>query len=707
MNKFQSLNGIWNYRIGKGKKREISVPFSCLAVGHSECEKTFDLEYTADKVYLNFDAITYSAKVFLNEVFLGSMLPYCKYSFDITDIAKEEENNLLVELEDINAEFGPTAGWENFGGIIRGVTVLFKCENHIEDVFAHYILTDNYSSALFTAETKCSIHENSEFNIKLFYGDTLVTEYIQPANNNYIEQKIENIILWSPENPNLYRLEVTLLCNGIICDTYNCNIGFREISCDKHRFKINGKYEFLKGVCKHEMYGDSGHCPTEEQIRSDLQQIKNTGCNFVRLVHYPHSEKTLDIADEIGLFVSEEPGLWWSDTSNPAIYESSIEVLKRTVIRDRNHPCVAFWLCFNECRFTEKFLIDSAKVCKENDPTRMVSGANCMSDEDTLKYYNLCGFDFYTMHPYSQTFERAAKSAKILNDKPLFFTEWGGHFVYNNPKLLSEFLSEINKLYMYADDHGALAGASFWFWAELNDFNRHDASVVDGHLYEGLVDRYRNPTLIYDTFCKGIKRIGKKAVEYPFWYEPKSELYGKNLLSDDTKSGFEEFVKNYDEGPTMRPRRLIKGPVLCDVAPLNNVPLLVNNNDEYKIKCDVITDKLNIIGLVGFGKGYPLSDQYGEDVATLEVLYESGEKQSYTFKNGIDVTTVFTTKWSSQINPVAENSDTFAYFGYEKNSEKYVINRKEIETDIENTIKEIIIRSANNGYALLIYGIIY
>lgn len=61
-------------------------------------------------------------------------------------------------------------------------------------------------------------------------------------------------------------------------------------------------------------------------------------------------------------------------------------------------------------------MIDSARVCRENDPTRLVSGANCMSDEDTLIYYQLCGFDFYTMHPYSQTIDRAKHSAAVLSE---------------------------------------------------------------------------------------------------------------------------------------------------------------------------------------------------------------------------------------------------------------------------------------------------
>ena len=88
----QNLNGTWNYRIGKGKEREIEVPFSALPVGHSECSRMFDLEYHAERVFLRMEGITYAAKVYVNDFFLGEMGPYSEYRFEITDIVKAEGN---------------------------------------------------------------------------------------------------------------------------------------------------------------------------------------------------------------------------------------------------------------------------------------------------------------------------------------------------------------------------------------------------------------------------------------------------------------------------------------------------------------------------------------------------------------------------------------------------------------------------------------
>ena len=708
----QSLNGKWNYRIGKGKWENIDVPFSKLPVGHSECQLNFDLESNSDKIFLKFDGITYSAKITLNGTFLGEMYPYTEYEYDVTKIVKNTANELLVELEDISPVFGPTEGWENFGGIIRDVSVLYKNSNYIEDVFFHSKLLNNYSDAEFVVETKAFDNSNAEFEITLSYNDEAVISYTQKG-GEIITENINSVRLWSPDSPNLYKLDVKLFEKHKEVDTYTCNVGFREISCERHRFLVNGKPLFFKGVCKHEMIGDSGHCPTFEQMEADMKMLKGMGCNFVRLVHYPHNKKILDIADRIGLMVSEEPGLWWSETGNPEVSKGSLEVLKRTIYRDRNHASIVFWLCFNECMFTEKFLVDSAKLCKQCDPSRMVSGANCMTDEETLKYYNICGFDFYTMHPYSDTMERAKTSAKILNDKPLLFTEWGGYFVYNNPHLLMDFMTDMHNMYLSNSDESSLAGAFFWFWAELNDYNRGEPACTDGNLFEGLVDRYRKPTMIFDTFVKGLNLSDNADKTADFWHYT-DEAYesfdgckklkageGKNY--DDVFKKVSDFEKNHNG--TMRHRELTVGPRILNIGNLDNTPVIVADGNCVEFLGDAKGNTLKIAGLTSLTKGYPISGEYGEEVAQIAINYTDGTNEIMTLKNGVDITTAFKLNMSSEINPVAENAKRLITFGYDKNFEVYVANIKDINLNENKALKNVTIQSKNNGYTLLIYGL--
>ena len=82
--KIQSLNGLWSRKIGEGEPFEQVVPYSATPVGKSTCVRKFFTE-SFKRLFLKLDGITYRAWVSLNGRFLGEMLPYCEYEFEITD----------------------------------------------------------------------------------------------------------------------------------------------------------------------------------------------------------------------------------------------------------------------------------------------------------------------------------------------------------------------------------------------------------------------------------------------------------------------------------------------------------------------------------------------------------------------------------------------------------------------------------------------
>ena len=155
----------------------------------------------------------------------------------------------------------------------------------------------------------------------------------------------------------------------------------------------------------------------------------------------------------------------------------------------------------------------------------------------------------------------------------------------------------------------------------------------------------------------------------------------------------------------MRPRKLTKGPVLKEVLSLNDIPVMICDGDELQIEYNRFTENVTIVGLVSMSKGYPLSGEYGEDVFTLEISYDSGETEKHAFKNGVDVTTAFTVHKSSRINPVAESAKRTLTFGYDKNFEGYVINSVTLKTENRSKIKQLSFHSSDNGYDLLLYGV--
>src|SRR5205807_2111964 len=114
--------------------------------------------------------------------------------------------------------------------------------------------------------------------------------------------------------------------------------GFRSFAIRGRMFEWNGKPLVLQGVCRHDMWHEQGFTLTTAQMRQDMVAIKQLGANFVRLVHYPHHRYIVDLAEELGLLVTEEPGFWQVDFDNlpRAQIEAGLATLAATIRRDWN-----------------------------------------------------------------------------------------------------------------------------------------------------------------------------------------------------------------------------------------------------------------------------------------------------------------------------------------------------------------------------------
>ena len=324
----QSLNGWWDYRIGDGAFTKKRVPYSALPVGRSECVLIFDRESNArnKRAFLVFEGITYEAGVNLNGKFLGKMLPYCEYRFEVTDLLTEKGNILSVEIKDIEPAFGPSEGWENYGGIIRDVYLEYTYTIFAEDVIWSNTLSEDYDIAgccvkiaLNGISNTEEIARNSVKTKAVLRDDCGKIVGEGESHDGNIAFVVEEPKLWSPKTPNLYTLQCIVFEGEQEMDCITQKVGFKDFKTKGKRFYLNGEPFFILGVNRHDLWGKAGHTLSEDQMQKDLRMIKDNGMNYVRLVHYPHNKRILEIADEIGLLVSEEPGLWWSDMHNQEI----------------------------------------------------------------------------------------------------------------------------------------------------------------------------------------------------------------------------------------------------------------------------------------------------------------------------------------------------------------------------------------------------
>lgn len=723
----QILDGLWYYRIGNGMFTKKQIPYSDHPVGESECVLIFDAAEDLEerRAFLIFEGITYSAEVYLNDEFLGTMYPYSEYKFEVSNCLLETENRLRVKIYDMHVAFGPSEGWENYGGIIRSVYMEYTNFCMIEDAHWHTALNPDFTSAECCVDFQLDPPgEPAEFEAVLKNRNGAVVAEGR-SQKDQVKFTVTNPELWSPDFPYLYTLECSLYRHGEKCDFTSQRVGIKELVTKGKRFYLNGEPIFLLGLNRHDIYGEHGHTLTEEEMYKDMQMIKSTGVNYVRLVHYPHHKRILELADELGLLVSEEPGLWWSDVKDPEISKGALEVLKRVILRDRNHVSVAFWLSFNECIFTLEFLRESAKVSRRYDPYRMVSGANCMSNEMTKEQYPICGFDFYTMHPYGPTVDRMMESAKMLTEMPLLLTEWGGSYCYENPHLFREFAETIIEYWNHPEEEPVIAGAAYWFWAEMYELGRGKPGCVDGILKEGLVDIYRNPLPDLEVFREAFSKLKyvKTEPDYEISYEYKVtkiaefETVPLPEFSDQDQANWEKMIS--DSKVPVKPyridmkaiRKMEKGPKLpCDIRYFGHMPVNLSETpfvvtDEFEIKTDICASALYIIGNTGMPKGFPVDGKYGEPVCEYIVTYEDGTVEKHEMQNGRDITTATAQHGPSRINPVSETSPCVLKYNYDYNYEHYIVNLHVLETDRSKVIRSLKIKNAGNGYNVLFYGV--
>ncbi len=756
----------------------------------------FDRAEGGERAFLVFEGITYAASVVLNGKPLGEMLPYSEYRFEITDCLLEKENLLTVSIRDLDVVFGPSEGWENYSGIIRDVYIEYTSDSYLRDIIWNGALSDGYSrgrceiEALVDTKRKDAgaknmdtAAENTDTGAKgtdVGVKDTdtgakdtdpvvravledrrgrIVGEGTRQGSGR-IEFEIEGPELWSPDTPCLYTLRCILLQDGKEVDCLSQKVGFKDFRVQGKRFYLNGEPLFLLGVNRHDLYGDRGHTLTEEEMRKDMQMIKESGVNFVRLVHYPHNKRIIALADELGLLVSEEPGLWWSDMHNPEICAGALAVLKKVIERDRNHISIAFWLSFNECIFTLDFLKDAARVCRDTDPYHMVSGANCMDLTMTKENFTRCGFDFYTMHPYGPTVDRLVESAKTLTEMPLLLTEWGGFYCWHSERLFREFIRTILTLWRNPDSEPVLAGAVFWCWADIYEFHRGGAACQDGILQEGLVDINRNPTVNLQIFTEEFAKLRQPepAAQYRIEYETGLTAEGRLIplnLETASAGGAEAAVSvssaNAETLPAANPaewaaagsaqnsavnesaweamiraskepiprfynerkakRPMEKGPVLPeDIRMIGRFPVRLRKTPY--VLCDVLrvpigkpVSEIYVFGNVSMPRGFPIGGEYGEIIADYTVAYEDGSLETYPMKNGTDFTTASGIYGPSRIDPQSENSPRALRFSWRYDFEQYVINVGTLKTNPEKTTVSLTLTRRNDTYFPLLYGI--
>ena len=441
---WMNLNGCWDYAIvPKGMEApavydgKILVPFavesSLSGVGKrvgGEKEVWYNRIFNVPEkwngmnVLLHFGAVDWKTDVWVNDIKVGEHAGgYTPFSFNISSALKKGGNKLTVRVWDPTDKGVQPRGKqvERPEGVwytpVTGIWQTVWLEPvpicHITNVRT----TPDIDLRRINVAVTTSEYFTDRVRVKVFDSEQLVAEGVA-VNKQVIELAMpENVKLWSPQSPFLYKTEVTLESNGKTIDKVNGYVAMRKYSIrrDKDgivRLQLNNQDLFQFGPLDQGWWPDGLYtAPSDAALRYDVQKTKDFGFNMIRKHIKVEPARWYTHCDQLGIIVwqdmpSGDRNYEWQNRTyfdgidfkrspeSEAIYRKE---WKEVIDYLYSYPCIGVWVPFNEAWGQFK-TPEIAAWTKQYDPSRLVnpaSGGNHYTCGDMLDLHNYPAPEMY------------------------------------------------------------------------------------------------------------------------------------------------------------------------------------------------------------------------------------------------------------------------------------------------------------------------
>ena len=520
-----NLNGNWNYALtGKHSREpkefngEILVPFpiesalSGVALRADERKLWYRRTFTVpdawqgQRIILNFGAVDWEATVWVNDTEIGSHKGgYDSFSFDITDALTGGEQKLVVSVTDPSDTGTQPRGKQvrQPGGIwytsTTGIWQTVWLEPVPDVSIANLKMTPDIDANVLSLELDTS-NEASNLSIKATVLDN--GEIIKEETGDLgeaLELRLFNAKRWSPDDPFLYDLEVSLLDGDRVVDTVSSYFGMRKISFEKdatgvNRLFLNNEPLFQLGLLDQGYWPDGLYtAPTDEALRYDIEVTKQLGFNMIRKHVKVEPARWYYWADKLGVLVWQDmpnggdhvgngEGEIERDAASAAQFEKELQAM---VDERYNHPSVVMWVLFNEGwgQYDTARLTDWLKTY---DPSRLVNSASGWNDMNVG--------DVRDIHSYP-----GPNAPQLYEDRASVLGEFGGlglaiagltwqaednwgYQEYGDPLVLLEAYDKLIRRLRYLSIEEGLAAAVYTqttdVEVEVNGLITYDRSLI-------------------------------------------------------------------------------------------------------------------------------------------------------------------------------------------------------------------------------------
>ena len=459
-----NLNGHWNYAITpvevkqapKAWAGKILVPY-CLesklggvqrlldATEALWYRRTFKLKKKSSgrNYLLNFEAVDYRCEVFVNGTSVGSHVGgNLPFSFDISEAIRVGDNEIVVRVEDATEAYqlrgkqvinARGIWYTQVSGIWQTVWLEEVLDDYIEDL--KISTSAKASSITVTTDTE----HDGQIDVIVKDGEEVVA---RARGGKEIQVLVPNAKSWTPSNPHLYDIVVSLLDDkGKTMDSVDSYAGIRDVGKVKDaeghwRFTLNGEIIFHWGPLDQGWWPDGLLTPpSDEAMLFDIEWLKAAGFNMIRKHIKIEPRRYYYHCDRLGMMVWQDHvsggvgkawPTWTRLKPNPVDAKWPTKQHKQFMIElDQmitileSHPSIVSWVPFNE-RWGQHETMNVGKWAIERDPSRIIniaSGGNFWPIGDVVDAHKYPHPEF----PFEDgKMKRFDKYIKVMG-------EFGGH----------------------------------------------------------------------------------------------------------------------------------------------------------------------------------------------------------------------------------------------------------------------------------------
>ena len=480
---WRSLNGLWEYAVTPIDSSlpaafdgMILVPY-CLesvlsGVGRSLSNEeqlwyrrsfTLPEEWKDKNIHLNFGAVDWRCEVYVNgrnaTSHTGGYMPFCA---DITeDVSFDGENELIVKVWDPTDTHWQQRGKQVMspGGIyytaVSGIWQTVWLEA-VDDVYVKGIrLTPDIDSSRISVAVDVSDCE-AVVNVAIKDADGEVIE--EGSGGAEMEFFLSEARLWSPEDPYLYGVEISVESDGRITDVIESYFGMRKYSLENDekghvRICLNNEPYFQYGLLDQGYWPEGIYTPPSDQAYVfDIARAKELGFNMLRKHTKVEPLRWYYWCDRLGMIV------WQDMIAGGKCSSSNITLLTNMLLRNNspgadttqrsysstmrddprsrddyereldemisllyNVTCICTWVPFNESWGQ----FDAARIAgkiRHQDPTRLIDHASGWIDQGAG--------DMLSEHIYFRSFRKPffdGRRAYAVSECGGFALQYEGH----------------------------------------------------------------------------------------------------------------------------------------------------------------------------------------------------------------------------------------------------------------------------------------